>query len=62
MSLSGSETVMAVEKVNELVLKDEAVPELAAAAVVSDVVEATELAVWVSESMEVAGLTAWEAS
>lgn len=54
---------MAVEKVNELVLKDEAVPELAAAAAaVSDVVEATELAVWVSESMEVAGLTAWEAS
>lgn len=55
---------MAVEKVNELVLKAEAVPELAAAAaaVVSDVVEATELAAWVSESMEVAGLTAWEAS
>lgn len=61
MSLSGCETVMVVEKVCELVLKDEAVSELAAE-VVSDVVEVTELAFWVSELMEVAGLMAWEAS
>lgn len=52
---------MVVEKVCELVLKDEAVSELAAE-VVSDVVEVTELAFWVSELMEVAGLMAWEAS
>lgn len=52
---------MAAEKVNELVLMDAAVPELAAE-VVSGVAEAPELAFWVSELMEVAGLTAWEAS
>lgn len=52
---------MVVEKVKATVLKDEAVPEFAAE-VVSDVVEVTELAFWASESVEVAGLTAWEAS
>lgn len=61
VSLSGCETVTAVAKVKVLVSKDEAAPELAAE-VVSDVVEGTELASSVSELMEVAGLTAWEAS
>lgn len=60
-SLSGCATATAAEKANALAPKDAAGPELAAE-VVSDAAEAPELAFWVSEWMEAAALTPWEAS